>query len=80
MSKAERLRRGGQRDKSLFSTDVQRDARFFKERDRERLVNAEKTRHLRALRLEKEARDVAEKALLPQTPPARRAVKVALSS
>ena len=46
---------------------AQRDARFFKERERERLVNAEKTKALRTLRLAKEAAEALEKAALPPT-------------
>jgi hypothetical protein len=57
MSKAARLRVGGQRAKNAFVSETQRDAKFFKEREHERSVNAEKTKRLRALRLEKEAAD-----------------------
>jgi hypothetical protein len=53
MSKAARLRRGGQRPIDAPLTDVQRDERFFKERERQRQINAEKTKELRALRLRK---------------------------
>ena len=59
MSKAARLRIGGRRAKNAFVSDAQRDAKFFKERERERLANAEKTKRLRALRLEKEAAEQA---------------------
>ncbi len=69
MSKAARLRIGGQRSKDAFVSDAQRDAKFFKERDRERLVNAEKTKRLRGLRLEKEA---AEKIAAEQATAAKK--------
>ncbi len=70
MSKAARNRIGGQRSKDAFVSDAQRDAKFFKERDRERLVNAEKTKRLRALRLEKEA---AEKIAAEHAPVGKKA-------
>ncbi len=67
MPSGAKLRRGGLRPAGAFTSDVQRDARFFKERERERLVNAEKTKALRTLRLAKEAAEALEKAALPPT-------------
>jgi len=55
------------RIKPSSSQEAARDNAFLKERERQRLVNAEKTQRLRALRLEKEA--VEKAALLANPPP-----------
>lgn len=65
MPKDAKLRRGGLRPAGVSTADAQRDARFFKERERERQANAEKTMALRALRLAKEAALAAEAAANP---------------
>ena len=63
---------------------AQRDAAFFKERERVKTLNDEKTARLRALRLAKEAvdKEAAAKAALENPAPVRksRARKVAAAA
>ncbi|MSO98816.1 MAG: hypothetical protein EXR11_11465 [Rhodospirillaceae bacterium] len=63
----------GRRERKLHADSTQRDVLFFRERERERIVNVEKTDRLRALRMAKEAaeretaeREATEKAALPK--------------
>jgi len=80
VKKAEQLRLGGQRAKNNPASDAQRDALFFKERERVRVANAEKTTRLKNLRLQKEAAEKAaaiEKAASAPPKPPSRARKVA---
>ncbi len=65
MSNKANSRRGGLKSPNAFTSGEQRDVLFFRERERERQVNAEKTTALRTLRLAKEAADAAEAAENP---------------
>jgi hypothetical protein len=64
----------------LHADSTQRDAAFFRERERERNVAAEKTLRLRTLRLAKEAMEreaaVAAAAAAPIVVPRKRKVAV----
>ena len=57
------------RVKTTPSSEAARDAAFFKERERQRTVNDEKTQRLKALRLQKEAADEAARLLAIQNAP-----------
>lgn len=59
----------GTRVKMTPNSEAARDAAFFKERDRVRTVNDEKTNRLKALRLQKEAADEAARLLAIQNAP-----------
>ena len=68
MPSGAKQRLGGQRPAGAFTADVKRDALFFKERERVRQANDEKTKALRALRLAKEAAEALAKAAAPDAP------------
>jgi hypothetical protein len=72
------------RANKLHADSTQRDAAFFRERERERNLAAEKTLRLRTLRLAKEASDreaaAAAAAAAPLVVPRKRKVAVVAES
>jgi peptidoglycan hydrolase CwlO-like protein len=58
------------RDQKLHADSTQRDVLFFRERERERVLAAEKTSRLRDLRLAKEAAEREAAAIAAANKPA----------
>ena len=65
----------GRRDQNLHADAAQRDVKFFREREEERIAGEQKTARLRALRLAKEASDRQRAALEAAAQPAKPAAK-----
>jgi hypothetical protein len=72
----EPMSKPGRRDQNLHADATQRDVKFFRAREEERMAAEEKTARLRGLRLAKEAVDreraAAEAAAKAAAPPRKR--------